>query len=101
MPRFTKRTKFMARELTPKSKVTFALHAPAAEEVRLAGSFTGWEKDALSLRKQKDGTWKKTVTLPRGIHEYRFVVDGNWQDDPACTQHQPNAFGSHNCVRVV
>jgi 1,4-alpha-glucan branching enzyme len=91
----------MARELSAKTKVTFALHAPSAEEVRLAGCFTGWEKDALNLRKQKDGTWKKTVTLPRGTYEYRFMVDGQWQDDPACTARCPNSFGSQNCVRVV
>lgn len=99
-PRLSK-TKFMARELNVKTKVTFALHAPEAEQVRLAGCFTGWEKDALTLQKQKNGTWKKTVSLPHGTYEYRFVVDGRWQDDPTCSQHRPNTFGTQNCVRVV
>lgn len=93
----------MARELTEKhkSKITFALHAPEAHEVRLAGNFTQWEQAAMTLRKQKNGTWRKTVQLPPGTYEYRFVVDGQWQDDPACPARQPNAFGGQNCVRVV
>lgn len=91
----------MAKELTDKTKVTFALHAPDAEKVRLAGCFTEWERSALNLRRQKDGTWKATVSLPPGTYEYRFLVDGEWRDDPACPTLRPNHFGTRNCVRVV
>lgn len=91
----------MARELTEKNKITFALHAPEAEEVRLAGSFTNWDQAALSLRRQKNGTWVKTVSLPPGAYEYRFVVDGQWRDDPNCPTRKLNSFGSQNCIRVV
>ncbi|HEY9175819.1 MAG TPA: isoamylase early set domain-containing protein [Verrucomicrobiae bacterium] len=91
----------MARELSEKTKVTFALHAPEAREVRLAGCFTQWEQAAKALRKQKDGTWKATIPLKPGTYEYRFMVDGQWRDDPNCTAYRPNTFGTHNCVRVV
>jgi 1,4-alpha-glucan branching enzyme len=91
----------MAREITPKSKVTFALHAPEAGAVRLAGCFTHWQDAAVNLRKQKDGTWKTTLSLPPGTYEYRFLVDGEWRDDPACLSRKPNSFGSQNCIRVV
>lgn len=91
----------MAREINEKTKVTFALQAPDAREVRLAGSFTEWESSPMVLRKQKDGTWKKTVPLKPGTYEYRFMVDGQWMDDPNCSARRPNAFGTQNCVRVV
>jgi len=41
--------------------------------------------------------------MPRtpGRYEYRFVVDGQWRDDPACTERVPNGFGSENCVLRV
>lgn len=91
----------MARELTETTKVTFALRAPEAAQVRLAGCFTQWEKSPVNLRRQKDGTWKATVTLKPGTYEYRFLVDGRWQDDPGCAQHRPNSFGSQNCVRTI
>ncbi|MXW77650.1 MAG: hypothetical protein F4Z57_01385, partial [Gemmatimonadetes bacterium] len=38
------------------------------------------------------------VTLPLGKHEYRFVVDGEWRDDPQCEERRPNSFGTTNCI---
>lgn len=83
------------------TKIEFKLNAPAAAKVELAGSFTDWKERAVELRKLKGGVWKKTLTLPNGTHEYRFLVDGQWQDDPACPRKVSNTFGSHNCVLVV
>jgi hypothetical protein len=33
-----------------------------------------------------------------GRHEYRFIVDGQWTDDPLCSAFVSNPFGSLNCV---
>ena len=89
----------MAKQI--KEKVTFSFSAPEAKSVLLAGDFTGWQDAPLELKKSKDGTWKKTVSLSPGRYEYRLLVDGEWHDDPACRDHQPNQFGGSNCVRVV
>lgn len=91
----------MAKQIKDKRKVTFKCFAPTAKSVAVAGDFTNWEAAPIPLRKQPDGTWAKTVTLPPGKYEYRFKVDGQWQDDPECTERVPNPFGTYNCVRVV
>ncbi len=91
----------MANARTPKEKVTFTYKAPEAQSVLLAGDFTGWQEAPLSLKKSKDGVWKKTISLPPGKYEYRLLVDGQWQDDPQCPNRQPNQFGGTNCVCVV
>lgn len=75
--------------------------APEADNVSLAGDFTDWDRSPIPLKKSKKGVWSKAVSLPSGMYEYRYLVDGKWQDDPACETHVPNSFGSHNCVRVV
>jgi hypothetical protein len=36
-----------------------------------------------------------------GTYHYRFRVDGEWRDDPACTLRVGNPFGSQDAVRVV
>ena len=82
-------------------KAEFKLNAPAAAKVELAGTFTDWKESAVALNKFKGGVWRKTVTLPPGTHEYRFIVDGQWQDDPECPARVANSFGTLNCVRVV
>ena len=91
----------MDKQKTPKQKVTFTYSAPEAESVLLAGDFTGWQQAPLSLKKDKSGTWKKTVSLEPGRYEYRLLVDGEWRDDPLCENRQPNQFGGENCVCLV
>lgn len=82
-------------------RCTFSLEAPDARAVTLAGSFNGWATEARPLKRAKGGPWQTTLLLPPGRYEYRFFVDGQWWDDPACTERVPNGFGSHNCVLHV
>ena len=91
----------MAKELSEQHKVAFTLFAPDARNVLLAGNFTDWERAPLSLKKQKNGLWKTTLTLTPGAYEYRLLVDGQWCDDPECKNRQANLLGGENCVRVV
>jgi hypothetical protein len=49
----------------------------------------------------EDGKWAKELALPPGRYEYRFVVDGQWVDDPAATELIPNSFGTANAVLLV
>jgi 1,4-alpha-glucan branching enzyme len=81
--------------------VRFSLQAPEAKSVSLAGDFNGWNADALPMKKGNKGTWKATVDLEPGRYEYRFCVDGCWQDDPDAQERVDNAFGSQNCQRFV
>jgi 5'-AMP-activated protein kinase regulatory beta subunit len=69
--------------------------------VQVAGDFTEWQRAPLSLKKQRDGLWKGSVSLAPGTYEYRLLVDGEWTDDPQCMNRRPNEFGSQNCICVV
>ena len=79
-------------------KTVFKCRAPEARDVHLAGSFTQWDAQAVSMKRGRDGTWTAQVTLPPGRHEYRFIVDGTWQNDPGCGLCAPNPYGSMNCA---
>ena len=76
----------------------FKLYAPKAKKVSLAGSFNNWDNRGLSAKKDSKGNWIAKANLKPGRYEYKFLVDGTWQNDPRCTACVPNAFGSHNCV---
>jgi len=95
-----RRSRMPAKKIT-KQKITFTLSAPEAQDVLLMGDFSGWEQQPVSLKRNKDGSWKTTLALDEGRYEYRFLVDGKWVDDPGCPTRVPNIFGSENCVRVV
>jgi 1,4-alpha-glucan branching enzyme len=80
---------------------TFSFTAPAATSVQLVGDFTHWQQEPINLRKGADGIWRATVELPPGAHQYRFLVDGQWHDDPGCALHVANPYGSQDAVREV
>ena len=82
-------------------ETTFKLHAPGAKKVSLAGSFNDWKVSAHTAKKDTKGNWSAKVNLPLGKHEYKFVVDGAWVNDPSCRVCVGNAFGSQNCVVEV
>ena len=80
--------------------VTFVVHAPAAEQVELVGSFNAWQTGQIQLAgPDATGRWTVTVPLPEGRHEYLFLVDGEqWITDPAASFFRPDGFGNRNAV---
>ena len=82
-------------------KVSFELQDIKASEVYLAGDFNNWDNQATPMKRNKKGIWNATVPLIAGKYEYRFLVDGIWENDPACSSCVPNRFGSANCVKIV
>jgi len=78
---------------------TFRFSAPAAQSVLLVGDFTHWQQKGIPLQKDSDGVWTTSVELPPGKHTYRFIVDGDWRDDPECAVRIPNPFGGQDMVR--
>ena len=51
--------------------------APAVTSVNLAGTFNDWSTTARAMTQGPTGTWTTTVSLPRGTHQYKFVMNGN------------------------
>ena len=51
--------------------------------VCLAGTFNNWSITATPMEDADgDGIWKIVLSLPRGEHQYKFVVDGTvWVTD--------------------
>ena len=84
-----------------KKRINFNLDAPEAQEVILSGTFNEWDPAARSLKCDKKGIWRTWLNLPPGHHEYRYIVNGQWQEDPNCKDRQANPFGSFNSVVEV
>lgn len=89
-------------ERPQRKRVTFRFEAGPECDVRLAGSFNNWDAEARPLtRKNGNGTYSATLLLPPGRHEYKFIVNGEWQCDPTCPQWAPNEHGTLNSVVEV
>ncbi len=86
--------------LTGKKRVTFAVDAEPGSEISVAGTFNEWDpaRHPLSC---KNGVYQRTMLLPKGRHEYKYVVNGVWCVDPNCAEWAPNELGSLNSVLVL
>ena len=82
-------------------RVEFTLESPSAGSVKLAGDFTEWDKAPLEMLHSGKGVWTTVVPLLPGVYSYRFIVDGQWCDDPHSNQQIPNPYGGANAVIQV
>jgi chromosome partitioning protein len=77
----------------------------SAGDVRIAGDFNGWvpDKGVRSLIESEGATrvWTKVIHLPPGTYQYRYIVDGEWRQDPTNAQSVPGPSGRPNSVLVV
>jgi len=94
-------TKKAKKVSVKETKTEFSLLAPQAQSVFLSGDFNQWSTSSHPLRKGKDGEWKISLTLDPGQYQYRFLVDGEWQNDPRSPECVNNPFGTLNCLKIV
>jgi len=88
----------LAEKLPKFNDLTLTIDAPSAKEVHLVGDFNGWKVDKESFMTREEGTWKKNLRLNPGKYHYRFVVDGNWTEDPVNPKKEKNPFGELNSL---
>jgi 1,4-alpha-glucan branching enzyme len=92
----------MAASTRGKKRVSFAIRARPGAAVFVAGAFNNWDPESHPLSDPVNtGQFTKMLYLPKGSHEYCFVVDGKWTHDPANSETRPNPFGGFNSVLVV
>jgi 1,4-alpha-glucan branching enzyme len=81
--------------------VQFAYFNPEAREVFVAGTFNDWQSHKTPMVKTGGDQWSTELRLKPGRYEYRFIVDGQWEDDPMAARFVANSFGGLNCVVEV
>lgn len=92
-------------EPTPSRQVELHFHDAEANDVRIAGDFNGWvpDKGVRSVIESHGATrvWTKVLQLPPGTYEYRYVVDGEWREDPDNPNSVEGAAGRPHSVLIV
>ena len=79
----------------------FSYNDPEAGAVFLAGTFNGWNATSHPMEKLKSGIWVITVQLGPGTHDYKFVVDGTWIEDPLNPEFVEDPYGGKNSILTV
>jgi enterochelin esterase family protein len=75
---------FKSFEVSADKKLTFRIHAPKAEAVRLSSSDLPSTGPGVEMKKSSEGVWEATVgPVPAGAYRYNFNVDGLAVIDPS------------------
>jgi len=83
-------------------RVKFVYLTSSGETVSVAGTFNAWDPNKNPMKENPgSGKFTTTLLLTPGRHEYKFVVNGDWQVDPKCPEWVPNDCGSLNSVITV
>lgn len=79
--------------------IQFFFESAGAQNVQLVGDFNNWTPNQIFLdNKEGNGFWNKTILLPPGKYQYRYIVDGNWVHDPKNDQTEHSPYGGMNSV---
>ena len=84
-----------------RKRTRFSLNAPDASEVLLAGDFNQWNGKKHPMKKTGTATWEKILILAPGTYEYKYIVDGTWQEDPSGLKTGLNRFGTVNNIVTI
>ncbi|RNC86401.1 MAG: hypothetical protein ED556_08910 [Winogradskyella sp.] len=68
-----------------------------ADKVIISGTFNRWDETGFKMNKTNYG-WEVTLQLRPDIYEYKFIVDGDWIEDPNNPSKTSNKFGGYNSL---
>jgi len=92
-----KSSKKISKENYPQKRIKFELKTDPDSKVYVAGTFNNWNPKEKQLKdKQKNGNYSLFVYIPKGIQEYKFIINDNWCLDPKCLDKKENKLGTYN-----
>lgn len=83
---------------------TWRANGRRPSSIHVAGSFNGWASTVAA------GGWPMTLSgdsyvltraLPNGVHQYKFVIDGQWVTDESNPERVADGFSGFNSVVTV
>jgi 1,4-alpha-glucan branching enzyme len=75
--------------------IVFKIYAPQAHQIQLVADFNNWDICSLPMLKRDDGVWEITIALSAGEYQYKYLVDGKWENDIQEAM-LPNPYGTMN-----
>ena len=84
-----------------RQRVSLRLFGYAARDVQIAGDFNDWTPDRGVITRATGDDVEKILMLAPGTYQYRYIVDGVWQEDPSNPEQVPNFSGGFNSMLRV
>ncbi len=88
------------RTQKPRNIVIQTADFQTATSVIISGSFNDWNATQHALQKTKAG-WQIHLQLKPGIYMYKFIVDGEWTEDPTNPEKVLSEYDNYNSILMV
>ena len=79
-------------------QVQFKYNNGKASSVFLVGDFNAWDHRKDEMNENDYGIYSQTLMLSPGSYQYKFLVDGQWENDPLKELTPMNCFRTKNNV---
>ncbi|MCX5716071.1 MAG: AAA family ATPase [Candidatus Omnitrophica bacterium] len=80
----------------------FKYTSQTAKDVYVVGDFNNWTVgESNRLVSKENGQWEAPFELQPGRYRYKFVVDGQWVQDPQNSQTEPNPFSGVDSILTI
>jgi 1,4-alpha-glucan branching enzyme len=84
----------------PSGQVEFRFFRRDVSAVSIVGTFNRWESGATPMEQLEDGWWQATLALNDGLHQFRYVADGEWFTDFAAHGVEHSKWGMNSLINV-
>ncbi|MFC1799924.1 BamA/TamA family outer membrane protein [Candidatus Eisenbacteria bacterium] len=75
--------------------INFLHDRPDVSDMRVTGTFNGWDDEGIPMYQDEDGVWFTYVAIPAGTQKYKFYLDGRWMPDPDVEEAVPDGRGGY------
>ena len=67
--------------------------------MRIAGDFNNWNPETLSFSDvPEEPRWRKEFSLKPGSYRYKYLLDGQWIEDPENDKTVDDSYGGINSM---
>ncbi|HXE53904.1 MAG TPA: glycogen-binding domain-containing protein [Tepidisphaeraceae bacterium] len=84
----------------PTGQIEFRFFRRNVSDVCIVGGFNGWRVGASPLVDEGDGWWRTVLNVPDGVHQFRYVADGQWFTDFAAHGVEHSKWGLNSLLIV-
>lgn len=87
----------VAVQSMPRQRFTYRA-ADSAGRVSVVGDFNQWNAESHIMTRENGGLYAIEIALAPGTYRYKFVVDGNYLEDPVNRNREPDGYGGYNSL---
>ena len=84
----------------PTGHIDFRFFRRGASTVSVVGTFNKWDPAITPMEPLGDGWWRAQLDLPDGLHQFRYVADGEWFTDYAAHGVEHSKWGMNSLLNV-